>query len=104
MDRGFTNKMRDDIIFTLSINHHNHMKKKIIGLSVVILAIAGGALASSVTGQFISAFAPYTQIQSISQVGSSFPINVYKVIDGTAVCYVSQVGSGTASISCVPTK
>lgn len=77
------------------------MKKKIIAISLAVLGIAGVALANG-TGFVYTPFVNYTEIQSIAQTGSSFPINVYKVQDADANCYVSVVGSGAASISCVP--
>lgn len=75
------------------------MKKKVIGIALAVLAIGGIAFASG-TGQFISPFVNYTQIQSIS-TGGGTPINVYKVQDKDANCYISSVGSGWATISCV---
>lgn len=76
------------------------MKKKIIGISLVLLAITGIAFASG-TGIFITPFVNYTQIQSIAQT-SGYPINVYKVQDKDANCYITSVGNGFANISCVP--
>lgn len=78
------------------------MKKKVIGIALAVLAIGGVALASG-TGQFITTFIPYTQVQSIAQ-SNGYPINVYKTVDGSTNCYISVVGQGAASISCVSSK
>lgn len=79
------------------------MKKKIIGIALAVLAVGGVALASG-TGFIYSPFDSYTQVQAISQATSGYPINVYKITDKDGVCFVSQVGQGAATISCVPVK